>query len=151
MSALPHQYVVSLSAQPETNFDANAEGLPPLLIAPPSNFGGPGDQWSPEDLLVASLSSCLILSFRAIARISKLAWSDFDCKCTGTLDKLTEGEAKNKMAFTHFDTQVTLTVNNESDVEKAEKLVHKAEANCLVSNSLNCSKSLSVNVQVSAS
>jgi organic hydroperoxide reductase OsmC/OhrA len=44
--------------------------LPDLAIAPPAEFEGPGDRWSPETLLCASVANCFILTFRAYARAS---------------------------------------------------------------------------------
>lgn len=148
MQALPHNYRVSVKAQPESDIDLAAEQLPGMRIAPPANFGGPGDEWSPEDLLVASMTSCFLLSFKAIARISRLEWTEFDCECAGTLDKMPEDNKK--MAFAHFDIQAKLIIPNEADKAKAEKLLHKAEETCLISNSLTSEKQLSVTVEVAA-
>ena len=77
MQDLPHRYNVSASAEAEGNIVLQAENLPQLVSAPPAQFGGPGDQWSPEDLLVASIADCFILTFRAVARASKLDWSEW--------------------------------------------------------------------------
>ena len=45
-------------------------GLPTLEFAAPPEFGGPGGIWSPEHLFVASVSSCLMTTFRSMASMS---------------------------------------------------------------------------------
>ena len=70
MQQLPHSYVVSASAEAESNVTLSSDGLESVTSAPPEAFGGPGDLWSPETLLVAAVADCFILSFRAIARAS---------------------------------------------------------------------------------
>lgn len=137
MAGLPHNYTVSAAGTPDSLLDVTTNGIPNLKAAPPANFGGPGDQWSPEDLLTAALSTCLVLSFKAIARMSKLEWVNIECDTTGTLDK-----ADGKMQFTAVKHQVKLTLPAGSDVAKAEKLLRKAEETCLISNSLTASSAL---------
>ena len=76
MQDLPHHYNVSADAEAEGNIILKADNMPQLISAPPAEFGGPGDQWSPEHLLVAAVADCFILTFRAVARASKLEWSN---------------------------------------------------------------------------
>jgi hypothetical protein len=54
MKPLPHLYEVSLSGGPTDYATLSAAGLPPLRSAPPKEFDGPGDAWSPEQLLVCT-------------------------------------------------------------------------------------------------
>jgi organic hydroperoxide reductase OsmC/OhrA len=93
---------------------------------------GPGDQWSPETLLVGAIASCFALSFRSVADASKFAWRSLRCEVDGTLDR--------QDRVTRF-TAATLTVELEIDAgasaERAERLLHKAEEICLITNSLN--------------
>ena len=94
MQDYPHHYHVHAEAQPEGSVNLASEKLPPLASAPPLEFGGPGDQWSPETLLVASVADCFILSFRAIARASKFEWKSLSCEVVGTLERI---EKKNQI------------------------------------------------------
>jgi organic hydroperoxide reductase OsmC/OhrA len=45
-----------------------SQGPPAIETAPPPEFDGPGDMWSPETLLVAAIASCFILTFRGVSR-----------------------------------------------------------------------------------
>ncbi len=141
MEQLPHTYSASVAAKPEGAVQVSAAGVPTFDAAPPPQFGGPGDQWSPEDLLMASLSSCMVLSFRAIAGMNKLDWSDLQVVADGELDKV-----ERYMKFTSVSVTAKLVIGAEEDLEKAEKLLHKAEASCFISNSLNCERALSCEV-----
>lgn len=146
MSKLPHQYSTTVCARESGHLDTTDTQRPCLSLAPPLQFGGPGDQWSPEDLLMASLSSCLILSFRAIAKAAHLPWVNIECNSTGTLDKV-----ERHIKFTQVDSTVTLTVESDDQREQATKLLEKAEQTCFISNSLNCPAHATFNIVVQPS
>jgi peroxiredoxin-like protein len=143
MHPFPHHYRVSGNANSTGNVTISSTGVPDISSAPPEEFGGPGDQWSPESLLVAAIADCFVLSFRAIARASKLEWTALECEATGTLDRVDR-----VTLFTHMNVSAALTIPPDSDPGKAEKLLHKAEESCLISNSLRAERSLEVTVTV---
>ena len=72
MQEFPHHYVAAASAESEGSVEVTSPGLESLETAGPAEFGGPGDLWSPETLLVAAVADCFILGFRAIARAARL-------------------------------------------------------------------------------
>lgn len=141
MAQLPHSYVVSAQAEAESNVTLASDGLDSILSAPPAAFGGPGDLWSPETLLVAAVADCLILSFRAIARASAYPWSDIQCSVDGTLDKV-----DGTLRFSAFTVNARLTISADADRAKGEKLVHKAEQSCLITSSLLGKSHLTVEI-----
>lgn len=131
MQAYPHRYNVSAAAQSEGDVAVLSEGLPSLATAPPPQFGGSGGQWSPETLLVAAAADCFILTFRAIAAASKLAWRQITCSAEGVLDR-----ADGVVRFTELHLQVRLVLPGDGDRERAQRLLEKAEKGCLITNSL---------------
>ena len=133
MKDLPHRYKVKSEGNDTGNLISRAENLPDIVVAPPIQFGGPGGQWSPEDLLMASVSSCLVLSFRAIARASKLEWNSIECESEGELDTV-----ERKVQFTSTLSKVRLFIPETESKDKAERLLNKAEETCLISNSMTC-------------
>lgn len=139
--SFPHHYAVSATCHTEGAIRLSAAGLPELASQPPRQFGGPGDVWSPEDLLVAAVADCFCLSFRAIAAASKFAFSDLHCEVTGTLDRV-----ERAMLFTEFKVVARLTLPAGGDVERGQKLLEKAEQTCLVTNSLKSSVHLEATV-----
>jgi peroxiredoxin-like protein len=142
MEPFPHRYGVDATARAE-RVVLSAPGLPELSSAAPSQFGGPGDQWSPETLLVAAAADCFILTFAAIAQASKLQWKSLSCRAEGVLDRV-DGVTR----FTALALHARLTVPPGVDVEKAKRLLEKAERNCLITNSLALQATLSCEVDV---
>ena len=143
MQDLPHHYRVSASAEGANNVIVSSDGLPDLETAGPPEFGGPGDVWSPETLLVGAVANCFILSFRAIARTARLDWTTLECRVTGELDKI---EKFNQ--FVGFSVRASLTIPNEKDRKKAGVILEKAEKYCLVTNSMKAESHLEGEVVV---
>lgn len=141
MKKFPHTYSVKVEGKPENNLTVFAENLPTLEVAPPLQFDGPGDQWSPEDLLMASVANCFVLSFRAIARAAKLEWTSIECVSEGILDRV-DGKTK----FTHILTRAKLYLPQTQSIETAEKTLNRAEETCLISNSLSCISELKFDI-----
>ncbi|MCU0989627.1 MAG: OsmC family protein [Xanthomonadales bacterium] len=98
---------------------------------PPAEFGGPGDMWSPETLLVASVANCFILTFRAVARASDFQWNELDCTVVGILNRVDR-----VTRFTEFQISVKLRLPAGADWHKAHRLAEKSESVCLITNSL---------------
>ena len=145
MQDLPHHYVVSADAKTAGNVVLSSSGVADLISAPPAEFGGPGDQWSPESLLVAAVADCFILSFRAIATASKLEWDSLSCSTEGTLERVDR-----VTQFTGFNVTATLDIPPGTDENKARRLLEKAEQLCLVTNSLKAESHLEATVRVAA-
>jgi len=143
MQEFPHRYSVASIANPDGDVVLQSSRLPALASAPPAEFGGPGDRWSPETLLVAAVADCFILSFRAVARASKLPWLSLRCEAEGTLDRV-----ERVTQFTAFRVSATLRVPPGTDEAQARKLLERAEQTCLVRNSLKGSSHLEAEVQV---
>lgn len=143
MQDLPHHYRVSAKSASASLVTLSSDGLSSFETAGPPEFGGPGDVWSPETLLVGSVANCFILSFRAIARASRFEWLSLTCEVTGTLDKIDRATQ-----FTHFDLVVVLTLAEGSNEEKAQRLLEKAEHHCLITNSLKAKSELETRIQL---
>jgi len=143
MQELPHNYAVTASADAEGLVFVSSQGLADLETAAPAEFGGPGDVWSPETLLVASVANCFVLTFRAIARASRLEWVELRCSVSGSLDKIDK-----VTQFTGFDIYAELTVPEGADEKKANRLLHNAERHCLITNSLKAESKLDATVRV---
>ncbi len=137
MQGLPHAYSASATSTEQSVVTTRIQGQPELSVAPPANFGGPGDIHSPEDLQVAAVASCFILSFKAIARASKLDWESLDVSVSGTLDQVDRA-----VQFTELVTEAKLVLPPEASRDKAERLLEKAEQTCFITNSLKAESRL---------
>ncbi|AZI39991.1 OsmC family protein [Epilithonimonas vandammei] len=101
------------------------------IATPPQFPKGLEDIWSPEHLFTAAVSSCLMTTFLAIAENSKLDFVNFECSSKGKLEQI-----DGKFLMTEVILEPVVTIKNESEREKAEKVLQKSEANCLISNSV---------------
>ncbi len=142
MHPYPHLYTASASGQPAGNTAVTSTAvtsprLAEIATAPPAEFDGPGDVWSPETLLCASVADCFILTFRAVALASKLEWTDLKCRVDGVLER-----AGGVTWFTQYTTYATLEIPRTADAAKARALLEKAERLCLVANSLRGTRAL---------
>jgi len=146
MQQLPHRYTVQAGGSASGDLRINADSLPELIAAAPAEFDGPGDRWSPETLLVASVGSCLILTFRSVATASRFDWTSLICHVDAVLDKADDGRR-----FTKFTIQAELTIPEAGAEERAQRLLEKAEQLCLITNSLRGETELEVRVAVGES
>ncbi|MEH6515182.1 MAG: OsmC family protein [Halioglobus sp.] len=143
MQDLPHVYQVTGVAQSAGNVVLSSNNVPDIVSAPPAEFGGPGDQWSPESLLVAAVADCYVLTFRAIAAASKVEWINLSCSADGVLDR-----EERVTKFTQIKVRAELTVPADVDPSRAQRLMEKAEAACLITSSLSAECHLEASVVV---
>lgn len=143
MQSLPHRYTVTASAEPAGDIALAAPRVVHLASAAPAEFDGPGDRWSPETLLVGAVGDCFVLTFRAVARASKVAWTALECDVIGTLDRVDR-----VTQFTGFEIHARLTVPPGVDTDFARRLLDKAEHTCLVSRSLKAATHVIAEVAV---
>lgn len=128
-----HYYQVAVAWNNDRKGLMSSDILPQKIeVATPPEFakGMPGI-WSPEHLLVAAVNSCLMTTFLAIAENSKLEFSTFNSNAIGKLE-VVEG----KYLISEIELKPVLTINNTTDVEKAERILQKSEKACLISNSI---------------
>jgi peroxiredoxin-like protein len=143
-----HLYQVGL----EWKEDRKGEISSPVLkdkieVATPPEFpGGMEGIWSPEHLFTAAVNSCFMTTFLAIAKNFDLKFKDFSCPAEGKLNK-----ADGKFAMTEVLLQPELTILDEKDLEKAEKVIHKTEKACLITNSIKAEVLLKPTIKVESS
>lgn len=112
------------------------------VATPPQFPKGMEGIWSPEHLLTAAVSSCFMTTFLAIAENSKLAFDQFSCSASGKLEQI-EG----KYLMTEIILEPILTIPIDTSIEKAERILIKSEAACLISNSIKSKVTLKINIK----
>jgi peroxiredoxin-like protein len=132
MKPLPHRYEVRMTGGPLGHATLASTGVPDLATAAPADFGGPGDAWSPEQLLVAAVEACFLLTFRAIAQASRIEFTSLTVEGEGTVDRADGG-----MRFTEIVLRPRLSVPAGTDSTRVHRALEKAEKTCLVSASLS--------------
>jgi peroxiredoxin-like protein len=106
--------------------------VPDLAAAPPSDFDGPGDAWSPEHLLLAAVQTCFLFTLRAVAQASRIEFTSLELSGEGTVDRRDGG-----MRFTEIVLRPRLKLPAGADENKARRVLEKSEKGCLVTASLS--------------
>ena len=133
----PHYYNVDINWNTDRKGvmcspELNKDGGSCIEVATPPEFpkGMPGI-WSPEHLFTAAVSSCLMTTFLSIAENSKLTFISFSCKSKGKLEQV-----DGKFIMSEIILEPTVTITDEKDRERTERVLQKTEAACLISNSV---------------
>jgi peroxiredoxin-like protein len=128
-----HNYEVNLHWKQDRKGEVSSPVLNDKIevVTPPEFPKGIEGFWSPEHLFTAAVSSCLMTTFLAVAENSKLDFVSFDCKANGKLEMI-EG----KYMMHEVELTPKLVIKKEEDRERAERILTKSEAACLISNSI---------------
>jgi organic hydroperoxide reductase OsmC/OhrA len=129
---MPFYYTHHLTWAEDKRGRLSGESLPDLEVATPPEFDGPAGFWSPEQLFVASANACVMATFLAIAANSKLAFKAYRSSATGKLEKAAGGGPQ----ITEIVIKAQISLAQARDKERAERVLVKAEENCLVSRSM---------------
>jgi len=115
--------------------DITSGDNPKLRVSPPPEFGGPSGTWSPEQLFVASIESCLMSTCTYFTNRFDAHMASYSSSCRGTLEKRQEG-----LRFSKIEVSITVKFSDEQAMSKAEslRLRQKLEKYCPVSAALNC-------------
>ena len=129
-----HDYRIDLVGIDEKRgmLTAEEDRLPEMEVASPPEFGGPGGRWSPEHLLVASVSSCLMTTFRAIAAQSGVEVIDYTDNAVGHLRRGEDGY----LSIERISLRPRIVISPESRLDRAERILHKADQACLIGRSV---------------
>ena len=131
MKPLPHEYTVRIAGTPAGYATLSGAGVGDLRTAAPVEFDGPGDAWSPEQLLLAAVNACYLLTFRAMAHGSRVEFVSLAIESAGVVDR-----ADTRTRFTEIVLRPRVTIPAGADRARVERLLEKAEKGCLVAASL---------------
>ena len=137
----PHEYEATLEWPGQGAATVSAGLRPALTVGPPPDFGGQESWWSPEHLLLASLSACFMATFDAIARIQRLHVESYRCRAHAVLAKTGGG-----LAFTGLSLAVSAATAPE-DVVRVTQALFKAKERCIVAGALRLPVELELAVE----
>ncbi len=132
MKNLPHHFQATVKLDAHLAGSFGAEGLSAVPLTAPVEFDGPGTGYSPEALLLASVASCVALTFQVIAKMMKVECSNLQIKASGVVDALPD----KRMHFASIELTPSLKLANADDAAKLPKMWQNTEKHCLISNSL---------------
>ena len=98
-------------------------------------FHGDADRWNPEEMLIAALAQCHLLSFLHVATTEGLVVVAYEDSATGILQ--TEGQGGRLIEAT-LRPLVTLAAHHgEPDARRARELHGRASELCFIANSVS--------------
>ena len=115
----------------DRSYQVDIEGKPPLTGSAAPTFRGDGSKHNPEDLLVAALSACHLLSYLALCARAGIEVVSYEDRASGLMT-IKDG----KMRFTEV-TLAPRVVIGAGDVDKAIQLHETAHGQCFIANSVN--------------
>ncbi|HEX5306686.1 MAG TPA: OsmC family protein [Dyella sp.] len=107
-------------------------GKPELIGSADPTFRGDAARHNPEDMLVAALSTCHMLSYLHMATVAGVVVTDYTDAAEGTM--VTEGDSGH---FTEVVLRPVVVITASSDPAKAEAAHEAAHHACFIANSVN--------------
>src|SRR6202167_1308918 len=110
------------------DYTTTAPGKPPVLASSDPAFRGDPARYNPEDLLVASLSACHLLSYLHLCAVNGVVVTAYEDNAAGTMEEDAAGSAQ----FTEVTLRPRVTITPESDAGKAMALHEEAGRLCFI-------------------
>ncbi len=117
----------------ERNYIISAEGKPVIEGSSDPAFRGDKTKYNPEELLVAALSTCHMLSYLYVCAVGGVVVVDYTDNAKGAMAEEDNGSGR----FKEVTLYPIVMVKDASMVDKANELHKKANELCFISNSIN--------------
>ncbi len=109
-----------------------AAGKPELAGSADVPFRGTADRWNPEELLLAALAQCHLLSYLHSAVKHGIVVTAYADAATGTMEQVGDGGR-----FTSVTLHPRVTITDASQRELALRIHAEASANCFIAASVS--------------
>jgi organic hydroperoxide reductase OsmC/OhrA len=117
----------------ERSYSIIAEGKPEIQGSSDPAFRGDPLKYNPEDLLLASLSSCHMLSYLHLCATAGIVVISYSDHATGTMEESAESGGR----FKEVTLNPVVSVAAESMIDQANQLHEQANKLCFIANSVN--------------
>lgn len=95
-------------------------------------FHGDAERWNPEELLIAALSQCHLLSYLHVAASNGIVVTGYTDAAIGTMEQTADGGGH----FVSATLRPVVTISS-GDPARALELYHEASRKCFIANSVN--------------
>ncbi|MFT3798575.1 OsmC family protein [Microbacterium sp.] len=109
------------------------DGKPSVDVSSDRPFRGDGSKWNPEDLLLAALSECHLLSYLHACVQAGVVVVSYDDEATGTMVE----DGRGGGAFTEVILHPRVVVADDAMIPAALAAHHQAHEWCFIANSVN--------------
>jgi len=117
----------------QRNYTISINGKTNILGSSDPAFLGNPELHNPEDLLLASVSSCHLLWYLHFCSVNKILVLEYEDFAEGTMIENENRSGK----FTEIILKPKIVVAEKEMIEKAVELHQKANEHCFIANSLN--------------
>jgi organic hydroperoxide reductase OsmC/OhrA len=124
----------------------SASGKPNIVVGSPPEFKGEPDIWAPEELLVGSVNTCMMLTFLTLAQAKGLTPVRYESEAEGLLE-IVEG----KYRITEVMVRPRISLKDKAELERAREIMETVEAQCFISNSIKSKVLLTAEFVVASS
>jgi organic hydroperoxide reductase OsmC/OhrA len=124
----------------------SALGKPNIVVGSPPEFKGQPNIWAPEELLVGSVNTCLMLTFLTLAQAKGLVPLGYQSEAEGLLENI-EG----KYRMTEVTVRPRVTLNGTAELGRAREIMESVEAQCFISNSIKSKVTLAAEFVIAPS
>ena len=147
MTTRPKSFTYTTGARWEQGREGvlSAPNKPDVRVSSPPEFQGPEGNWTPENLYVASVETCLMLTFLASARSRKLEFTAYQSQAEGLLEPV-----YGKLVISKITVRPTVTLTREEDREKAQEILDSVEEQCFISNSIESEVAVEAEIVVAS-
>jgi organic hydroperoxide reductase OsmC/OhrA len=114
------------------NFTIGAQSKAPIEGSSDPAFRGDGSRYNPEELLVASLSSCHMLWYLHLCAINGIVVTEYRDQAEGFMNENDDGSGE----FARVVLRPSVTLREASGESKARELHHQAHRLCFIARSV---------------
>lgn len=107
------------------------EGKAELAVSAPPEFHGPAGVWTPEDLFVAALETCLMLTFVSLCQDAGLELVSYSSTASGRLEKTPDGLAFGWVV-------ISPVIEARCPEQQILELINRASDLCMIRRSAGC-------------
>ncbi len=111
----------------------SAAGLPDILGSADRTFHGDASRWNPEQLLLAALSQCHMLSYLHVCVMEGVVVTEYVDHARGTMVSDPDGSGR----FTEAVLRPHVVVADASMLQAATRAHHRANQLCFIANSVS--------------
>ena len=113
--------------------EVTAAGVPMIPGSSDPHFRGDADRWNPEQLLLAALSQCHLLSYLHVCALGGVVVTAYTDRASGTMAETPDGGGH----FTQATLRPAVEVASPEMAERALALHERAHALCFIASSVN--------------
>ncbi len=124
----------------------SAPGKPDIVVSTPPELKGPEGNWTPENLYIASIESCLMLTYLAYCRSRQVELSSYTSAAEGVLEPVSGVQVISKVTV-----RPKIVVKTEAHLAQAKEIAGFVHEKCFISNSVESDVIVEPEISVAAS